>query len=67
MPTVEPVSISALPLFAAFALAPFRLSQAIWYVFNLVSLMLIVRLVQLDRAISELRQIRRSLVAMMLR
>src|SRR4051794_14918605 len=30
--------LSALPLFAAIALAPFRLAQALWYGFNLVSL-----------------------------
>ena len=38
--------LSALPLFATFALAPFRLAQALWYGFNLVSLMLVVRLAQ---------------------
>ena len=37
---------SAFPLFALFALGPYRLSQALWYGFNLVSLMLVVRLAQ---------------------
>ena len=36
----------ALPLFAMFALAPFGVAQAIWYGFNVVGLMLVVRLAQ---------------------
>jgi hypothetical protein len=38
--------LSALPLFATIALAPVPVAQALWYGFNLVSLMLIVRLAQ---------------------
>jgi len=39
--------INALPMFALFALLPFRVSAALWYAVNLVSLFLVVRLCQL--------------------
>src|SRR5208283_949231 len=39
--------INALPMFALFALFPFRVSAALWYAVNLISLFLVVRLCQL--------------------
>jgi Glycosyltransferase family 87 len=39
--------INALPMFALFALFPFRVSAALWYVLNLIFLFLVVRLSQL--------------------
>jgi len=39
--------VNALPMFALFALLPFRVSAALWYAVNLLSLFLVVRLCQL--------------------
>ena len=39
--------INALPMFALFAILPFRVSSALWYAVNLISLFLVVRLCQL--------------------
>ena len=39
--------INALPMFTLFALVPFRVSAALWYAVNLISLFLVVRLCQL--------------------
>ncbi len=39
--------INTLPMYTLFALVPFRVSSALWYAVNLISLFLIVRLCQL--------------------